>query len=186
MNSFYNEEELAKLGLASYGENVLISRNATIYGANNINIGSNVRIDDFCILSGKIEIGSHIHIAAATMLYGGIYGIKMEDFSCLSSRCVVYALTDDYSGKTMANSVIPEEYKNVTGNEVIIGKHALIGTGSTILPGVKIGIGASVGAMSLINHDLEEFSINIGIPCKKIKDRSRELLDYEKEFLLKK
>lgn len=34
-------------------------------------IGSNVRIDDFCILSGRLEFGSYVHIAAYSALYGG-------------------------------------------------------------------------------------------------------------------
>ena len=183
MNSFFSENELLKLGLKKYGKNVKISRNAQFYGKENISIGDNVRIDDFCILSGNIIIGSNIHIAAGTFLYGGDAGIEMKDFSCLSSRCVVYALTDDYSGEYMANSVIPEKYKNVTGGKVEIGRHALIGTGCTILPNVKIGEGASVGAMSLIRNDIEEFTINVGIPCKKIKNRSKKLLELEKEYI---
>ena len=65
--SFYNEEELKEIGLKVYGKNVLISRNATIYGADKISIGDNVRIDDFCILSGNISLGSYIHIAAAKL-----------------------------------------------------------------------------------------------------------------------
>ena len=46
-NSFYTREELAELGLKSYGENVLISRKASFYAADKIELGSNVRIDDF-------------------------------------------------------------------------------------------------------------------------------------------
>lgn len=47
MTSFYSEDELKSIGLKTYGENVLISRFARIYGAKNISIGNNVRIDDF-------------------------------------------------------------------------------------------------------------------------------------------
>lgn len=79
--SFYSEEELKEIGLKSYGKNVLISRNATIYGADKISIGDNVRIDDFCILSGNISLGSYIHIAAYCGLFGGDAGIIMEDFT---------------------------------------------------------------------------------------------------------
>lgn len=183
MNSFYSESELFEIGLKKYGKNVKISKNAQFYGKGNICIGDNVRIDDFCILSGNITIGSNIHIAAGTFLFGGDAGIEMKDFSCLSSRCAVYALTDDYSGEYMANSVIPEKYKNVTEGKVEIGRHALIGTGCTILPNVKIGEGASIGAMSLIKKDVEEFTINVGIPCKKIKDRSKKMLELEKKYI---
>lgn len=184
MNSFYNEEELRMLGLASYGENVLISRNAKIYGANNISIGNNVRVDDFCILSGKIKIGNNVHIAAGVYIFAGESGVFLNDFSGISSRTAIYAMSDDYTGKYMTNPTIPDRFRNVSGGFVYIGRHSLIGTGCTILPGVKIGDGASIGAMSLVNKDVEEYTMNVGIPCKKIKDRSKEMLEYEKKFLL--
>lgn len=182
MNSFYSNEELNKLGLKKYGENVLISRNTTIYGAKNIEIGNNVRIDDFCILSGKIVMGNNVHIAAGVLIFAGAYGVVLNDFSGISSRTAIYAASDDYSGEFMTNPTIPDEFRKVTGATIYIGKHALIGTGCTILPGVKINDGASVGAMSLINKDLEPFSMNIGIPCKKISDRSKRLLEFEEEY----
>ncbi|MDR2409353.1 MAG: acyltransferase, partial [Bacteroidales bacterium] len=54
MNSFFSKEELKDIGFKSVGDNVLISRKASFYSVSNISIGSNVRIDDFCILSGNI------------------------------------------------------------------------------------------------------------------------------------
>ena len=63
---FLNETELKKIGFKKVGKNVSISDKCSIYNAKNIEIGSNVRIDDFVILSageGGIKIGSHIHIA---------------------------------------------------------------------------------------------------------------------------
>jgi galactoside O-acetyltransferase len=48
MNSFYSESKLKQLGFKSIGKNVLISKKASFYGINRIQIGDNVRIDDFC------------------------------------------------------------------------------------------------------------------------------------------
>lgn len=183
--SFYTYEELKKLGLKSFGKKVLISRFAQIYGASNIEIGDNVRIDDFCILSGNLKLGSHIHIAAGTYLFAGSAGIEMENFSCLSGKCSIYAISDDYSGKTLTNSTIPDEFKNITEEKVLIKKHVLIGSGSTILPGVTIQEGSSTGAMTLVNKSLDSWGIYIGAPAKKIKDRKKDLLKLEIEFLNK-
>mgnify|MGYP004422306013 CR=1 FL=1 len=91
--SFYTESELATLGLHSYGKNVLISRFARLYAPETISIGDNVRIDDFCILSGNITLGSHIHIAAYCALYGA-KGIVMEDYTGLSARATLYSAID--------------------------------------------------------------------------------------------
>lgn len=182
MNSFYLEDELNQIGLKQCGRNVLISRKASIYGAENITVGNNVRIDDFCILTGNIFIGDFVHIAAYTALYGGDKGIFIDDYAGLSSRISVYSQSDDFSGETMTNPMIPDEYKNVISEKVIISKHTIIGSGCVILPGVTLKEGSAFAALSLINRDANQWSVNAGIPFKEIKKRSNNLLALEKKF----
>ncbi len=176
MNSFYSGEELEQIGFRSLGNDVRLSRKASIYDAENIEIGNHVRIDDFCILSGRIRLGDHIHISAYSALFAGDYGIMMEDFTTLSSRCAIYALTDDYSGEYMTNPTVPEECRHVTGGQVVIKRHVIIGTGSTILPNLTIGEGTAVGSMSLVRESLDPWGIYVGIPCQRVKERVRKLL----------
>ena len=71
MNSFYSIDEIKKIGFKSIGNNVLISKKASFYNAETMVIGNNVRIDDFCILSGIIEIRDYVHIAAYSGLFAG-------------------------------------------------------------------------------------------------------------------
>ena len=186
MNSFYSLEELKKLGFKSIGAgcndndlDVLLSKKASIYGIENISIGNHIRIDDFCILSGNVTIGNYVHIAAYCALFGGKSGIEIKDFSGVSSRTAIYAESDDYSGKALSNPTVPYEYRDVQGGKVVLEKHSIIGTGSTILPGVCVGEGTAVGSMSLVNKSLESWTIYIGIPCHKIKDRDKNLINLE-------
>lgn len=183
MNSFYTENELSELGLKKFGKNVRISRKASIYGADKISIGSNVRIDDFCILSGRIEIGNNIHVAAYSALYGGTEGIYISDFANISSRVCIYSVSDDYSGATMTNPTIPEKFKNVDSRPVHIGRHVIIGSTSVVLPGVNLAEGSAFGSFSMVKMDSTPWSINAGIPARRIRDRSRELLKLEKVYL---
>lgn len=178
---FMTREELQQMGFAQVGENVMVSTKASIYAPQEISIGDNVRIDDFCILSGKIRIGNYIHVAAYTALYGGKEGIVLEDFSNISSRVCIFALTDDYSGKTMTNPMVPDRCKNVHHGKVRIGRHVIIGTGSTVMPDCDIGEGCAFGAYSFINQSCEPWGMYVGIPCRRIKRRSQELLKYESE-----
>ncbi len=180
---FLGKEQLEKIGFKEIGENVLISDKASIYGASEISIGSNVRIDDFCILSGKINIGNYIHIAAYSALYGGSEGIWLYDFANISSRVTIYALSDDYSGESMTNPMIPEKYKKVVRERVVIGKHVIIGSTSVVLPGAVLNEGASFGAFSLIKGNVPCWSVNAGIPCKKIKERKKDVLQLEEQFI---
>ena len=183
MNTFYDENELKNLGLKSYGTNVLISRNALLYQPELLEIGSNVRIDDFTTISGRVVLGSYIHIAAYTALYGGSEGIYICDFANLSSRVSVYSVSDDYSGDSMTSPMIPDAYKHVHSAPVFIGRHVIIGSTSVVLPGCRLNEGSAFGAFSLIKNDSEAWSINTGIPCRKVKDRSQALLDLEAQFL---
>ena len=182
MNSFYNETELKEIGFKSIGRNVLISKKASIYSADNISVADNVRIDDFCILSGKIDIGSNVHIAAYVGIFSGKEGVIIEDFVGISARTLVYAISDDYSGEYLTNPTIPTEYKNVVDTKLIFKKHSLVGAGSLVLPGATIEEGCSFGAMSLINKQTEPWAIYVGAPIKKIKDRSKNLIELEKQF----
>lgn len=178
MNSFYSKEELQTLGLKHYGKDVLISRKCSIYSPENIALGSHTRIDDFCILSGTITIGNHVHVAAYSALYGGDKGIVIDDYANISSRVSIYSISDDYSGETMTNPTIPDAYKNVQSEKVTIEKHVIIGATSVVLPGVTLAEGSAFGSFSLINESSKPWSINVGIPCKYIKPRSQNLLHH--------
>lgn len=175
MNSFYSVDELLSMGFKSIGSNVMISRKSSFYGISNISIGSNVRIDDFCILSGKITIGSNVHISAYNAFYGEA-GITVSDYCGVSPRCSIFSVSDDFSGEYMVGAVLPEEVRNVKKAPVFLDSFSQVGAGCVILPGVKIYEGGVVGAMSLVTRDIEEWSIYAGIPAKKIKDRSKNLL----------
>src|SRR4051794_31862358 len=149
-----------------------------------ISIGSNVRIDDFCCLIGGqkgINIGSYVHIAFFCIVLGN-GGITLEDFSGLSSRVALYSATDDYSGISLTNPTVPKKYLNVSQGEVILNKHVIIGTGSTILPNVEIGEGSAVGAHSLVIKDLDSWGIYVGSPVTRIKKRNNNLLELEKQL----
>ena len=85
----------------------------------------------------------------------------------------------------MTKPMIPVELRGIYGGKVLLKKHAIVGSGSTVLPGVTVGEGSAVGTMSLVSKDIKSWTINIGIPCKEIKERSKELLRKEAEFLKK-
>ena len=182
--SFYSTEELKQIGFKYLGKNVLLSRNTCIYGAGNISIGDNSRIDDFVLLSGHINIGKHVHIAAYTGLFAGEAGIDIEDYCGISAHCCVYAVTDDYSGLALTNPTIPSKYKLITGKKVCLKKHVLVGAGSIILPGVCLEEGSSFGSMSLISKDSKAWTMYVGAPMKELRSRNKKILELEAQFEL--
>ena len=181
--AYYTEEELKNLGFKYIGKNVKISDKASIYNYNQIEIGDNSRIDDFCVVSGKIKIGKNVHIAPFCLVAGGEKGIEFEDFSGLAYQVQIFTQSDDYSGKTMTNPTIPIDYKKEIKKEILIKKHSIVGAGSIIMPGDVLSEGTSVGAMSLVRKSTEEWSIYLGNPAKKIMNRKKDLLELEEEYL---
>ena len=180
---YLTENQLKEMGFKSLGKNVKVSDKASIYNCDQIKISDNSRIDDFCVISGLIEIGRNVHVAPFCLVSGGELGVFFDDFSGLAYHVQVFSQSDDYSGKTMTNPTIPYEFKIEAKKSVIIGKHSVVGAGSIILPGVKLAEGSSVGAMSLIRKSTEAWSIYLGNPAKKIKDRKKDLLTLEKQYL---
>jgi len=184
---FTKEEMIEILGIREFGENVKISKRASVYGGRNIKIGSNVRIDDYCVISatGELIIEGHNHISSFCYI-NSRGGVRMKMFSGLSSRCSIYTATDDYSGEHLTNPTVPEDYAKIIVAPVVIGRHTIVGTGSTILPGVTIEDCCSIGAHTLVNKSIPYAKIAVGVPAKIHKERSTNLLNLEKKLLERK
>ncbi len=176
LNSFYSEKELSEIGFKKFGKDVFISRKASIYSPEKITIGNNVRIDDFCILSGNITLGNNIHISAFTGIYAKL-GVVLKDYSGLSPRVTIFSAIDDFSGDFLIGPLVDAKYTNVQGGPVIISRFVQIGAGSIIFPNLTVHEGSVVGAMSLVKNTLDEWGIYAGIPVIRIKTRSKKLLE---------
>ncbi len=181
--AYLTQDALKKMDFASLGKNVRISDKAAIYGADQMRIGDHSRIDDFCVVSGLVEIGRNVHVGPFCLVAGGTPGIRLEDFSGLAYRVTVFAQSDDYSGATMTNPTVPAWFKQEMRLPVRVGRHVIVGTGAIIAPGVELGDGSAVGAGSLVLKSCLPWSILAGMPARKIKERRQDLLQLEATYL---
>lgn len=182
---YLTEDDLKDFGFKSLGKNVRISSDARVYGAKNISIGSNVRIDDFATLvamSGYINISDYASIMRGCHV-SGAFGVDLGPFSHLAANAVIYSATDDVSGKCMTTMTVPAKYLSYRGGQVSLGRHGFVGAGSVVLGKSSIGDGSVVGALSLVKGDLDPWGIYAGSPAKLLKRRSREVLGLERELL---
>jgi galactoside O-acetyltransferase len=174
-DSYFNNEELKNLGLKKIGINVKISRNCSIYSPETIELGNNVRIDDFCILLAKIgylNIGSNVHIGSFSYLNAS-GGVNIENFCNLSQGTKIYSKSDNYDGSTITNPTFSEKFTKPIYGKVVLKKHCLLGSGTIILPNVTLNEGVVVGALSLVKNNLKKWSIYAGVPARYIKKRKR-------------
>lgn len=183
--TFYSDEDLKKAGFKKLGKNVKIKKNVGIFFTENIEIGDNVRIDDFTIIvaSGPIcRIGSYVHIASLCYIAGSA-GFEMEDFSGLSPNVLMFTGSDDYAGNRLTNPTVAREYIGGKQGFIRLERHVIIGAGSVILPNVTIGIGSSIGSLSLVTKSLDPWGMYAGIPVRRLRDRSKKILEVEEVFL---
>lgn len=170
-SSFYSPDELAALGIKT-GAHVQLSRNAKIYGTD-IELGDMTRIDDGCILMGKIRLGKRVHIAPYCLLYGK-RGITIGDYSGFGAFSCFHSESDDYGGESMFGPQVPEWL--VTRKDrgpIVIGKGVIGGVRCSYLPNITLGDGASIGAHSLVKEDCDEWTLYAGTPAKVIRRNVR-------------
>ena len=181
--AYYSDEQLKSLGFKYLGHNVKISDKAAIYNADEIEIGDYSRIDDFCIVSGKVSIGKFCHVTPMCLIAGGTPGVYLSDFCTLAYGVKIFSQSDDYSGETMTNSLIPSEFKNEIFDPVYLEEYVIVGAGSTILPGANVREGCSIGAMSLLHKPTDPWGIYAGVPAKRLKDRNKNLKVLSEKFM---
>jgi len=173
LNDFLSEAELAALGLAAHGRDVLISRHAVILRPHRLTLGDRVRIDAFTIVStpdAGIAIGNDVHVSA----YAAILGLErtvIGDFCAISIRATILTSNDDYSGASLVGAGIPEPFRKSLNAPVLIEEHVVVGAGSIVMPGVTLHAGSAVGALSLVTNDVPELMIVAGVPATIIKAR---------------
>lgn len=164
-----------ELGLAKVGKDVRIWPLAKIVSPESISIGDSVIIDDFVFIMGgkRTRIGSFVHIASFTSVTGGGEFV-MENFSGLSGGIRVYTGNEDYSGSCLTNPTVPHPYRKAIRSFVHIGRHAIVGANTVILPGVTLGEGAVVGANALVTKDCDPWTVYAGSPAKALKSRPKD------------
>jgi acetyltransferase-like isoleucine patch superfamily enzyme len=132
--------------------------------------------------TGGLTVGRNVHIGAHCCLSGAA-PIELADFCGLSQGVRIFSSSDDYSGDSLTNPTVPDAFKANKSLPVRLGRHSIIGANSVILPGSDIGEGGAVGALSLVNRNLDASSIYAGAPARLVRSRSRRPLQLEGEYL---
>jgi len=131
------------------GRNVYVGHNAILKGyyKNSMRIGDETWIGQQCFLhsAGGLDIGSRVGIGPGVRIITSAHGEAGRDTPILDS---------------------PVEFA-----PVVIEDDCDIGVSATILPGVRIGRGAQIGAGAVVTEDVPPYSIAVGVPAKVIRER---------------
>lgn len=177
---YLTQRELEQLHLKHLGKRVMVSSLARIYAPHLVELEDDCRIDDFCVLTGRVRLGKYVHLALYTHISGMDHGVVFADFSECAYRCTVIAHSSDYSLSTLHSPCVPKEYCKGREGKVVIGRHCLIGCGTLIMPNVTIAEGCSFGAFSYVCQDTEPWGLYDGRPAVRVRENSRGCLEYER------
>jgi acetyltransferase-like isoleucine patch superfamily enzyme len=183
---------LYPLLLGSCGRNVVFGQHVVLRHPHKIHIGSNVVVDDNCLLDAKgetnagIRIGDGVFIGRNTILSckngdidigdGANLGFNCEVFS--ASRVAIgrrvlmaaygYVIGGDHDFSDPATSVLDQSR---TSRGVAIGDGVWLGAGAKILDGVTIGDHAVIGAGAVVRAAVPASAVAVGIPARVVGSR---------------
>lgn len=168
-----------KKRLANIGKNSQIGQNFSIINPDGISIGDNfsggcdialwswnavnIKGDDCkLIIKNNVSITDRCIISAANRIEIGN--------GCLLGRDTF--ITDNSHGENISINelnISPHERNIFSKGTVIIGDNVWTGKNVCIMPNVKIGNGAIIGANSVVTHNIPPYSVAVGSPAKVIK-----------------
>ena len=179
--------------LGSCGRNVIFGQNVVLRHPHKIHIGSNVVIDDNCLLDAKgsgnrgIRIGDGVFVGRNTILSCKNGDIELADGANLGFNCEVFSASRVRIGK----SVLMAAYGYVIGGDhdfsdptkavlaqtrtsagVTVGDGVWMGAGAKILDGVAVGDHAVIGAGAVVREDVPAYAIAVGIPARVVSTRT--------------
>lgn len=128
------------------------------------------------IVHPKVWIHDYMTVGQGTIIYEGAIltaNIEIGNHVIISPKCGVGhdSIIKDYV--SLLWNV------NVSGND-LIEEGVMMGSGSTVIQGKKIGKGSIIGAGAVVVNDIEYFSTAVGVPAKVIKsDKSKRGNSFE-------
>jgi acetyltransferase-like isoleucine patch superfamily enzyme len=179
--------------LGSCGRNVIFGQNVVLRHPHKIHIGSDVVVDDNCLLDAKgssnrgIRISDGVFIGRNTILSCKNGDIELGDHANIGFNCELFSA----SRVTVGSGALLAAYTYVIGGDhdfsdpskpvldqprtsagVTIGPGAWIGAGAKILDGVTVGHHAVIGAGAVVRADVPAHAVAVGVPARIVSSRT--------------
>ncbi len=111
----------------------------------------------------SVELGDNVSLAAFVHIRGK-GGVQIGNKVMVGAHTSISSLTHDYIAEDMYNSLVAKP--------VVIEDNVWVGSNCVIMPGIRIGTGAVVGAGSVVTKNVDTNSIVYGVPAQHVKYRN--------------
>lgn len=130
--------------------------------------GKGLRMGEFTTIKfpEKVSIGNHVSINEYDWIDGN-GEVEIGDYVSIGPRVSIVSFSH---GHYDLDTPIKLQKKDL--KKVVIEDNVWIGAGAVITYGVRIGTGSIIGANSVVNKDVEPYTVVAGVPAKIISRRS--------------
>ena len=149
------------------GNDCRIARQAIVRAntgdARSIRLGDKVSLLENTLISanrGHVTIGDNSWLGPNSVIYGN-GGVDIGEDVLIASHCVINTVSHNFSRLD-----IPMNEQEINCEPVVIENDVWIGTGTTILQGVRIGHGSIIGAGAVVTRSIPPLSIALGVPAR--------------------
>ncbi len=174
-NNFYIEG-VPKLKVKGKAENITIGDNVSIFGnidlrnrengkiiiENNVSFDNDVRL--VSAREGTIKIGANSTIGCYTIMNGG-GNILIGKKNLFAKNISINANDHKYDRDKYIRD------QGFIQKDVIIGDDVWLGANVCVNKGVVVNNGSIISANAVVTKNTDEYSINVGLPAKKITQR---------------
>ena len=116
----------------------------------------------------RIVSGTHLGINCGTYI-NGVGGIQFGNNVLIGSNVTIS------SGEHPIDGAHPPIFSRlVIPKKIVINDDVWIGAGAVIMPGITWAKGSVIGANAVVTKDTEEYSVYVGVPARKIRNRQDE------------
>ena len=120
----------------------------------------------------KVEIGHDVFLNERSLI-GGQNGVKIGSYVQLSHNVSLISENHRYSNPSQ-----PIKNQGYFGGPIVVEDDVWIGANAVIMPSVKVGKGAIIGANAVVTRNVKPYAIVGGVPAKFIKYRfSKEKIE---------
>jgi acetyltransferase EpsM len=119
----------------------------------------------YTIVHPSAIIGKKVEIGAGSMILGGVV-INTGTFIGKHSIINTSSSVDHHNRISDFVHIAPGTH---TGGNVEIGEGALVGIGTSIIPGIKIGKWSIIGAGTVVIEEVPDYATVVGVPGRVIK-----------------
>jgi acetyltransferase-like isoleucine patch superfamily enzyme len=147
--TFKRKRLLAERGLRiAKSAEIVLTSTLCCERSGQIEIGENSLINDLCSITAygcNIRIGNGVLVGPGTIMHTSSHRFDKTEIPIWKQGSIV--------------------------RPIVIEDDVWIGANCTVLGGVKIGAHSVIGANSLVNRDIPQYSVAFGVPCKVKRNR---------------